>query len=104
MNLHLNLKGKYFDEIKERTKTKEYRLYNNYWKKRLSKPYSHIYIKKGYPKNIENERIIIREYKGYSIETIKHEHFGDKPVKVFAIDLTGYLCDKKTVDEVHLIK
>lgn len=84
--LHLNLKGEYFDEIAAGNKPKEYRLYTDYWKKRLiNKEYDGILIKKGYPKKDDKSRIIFREWRGYEIEKITHPHFDNKPVKVFGI-------------------
>ena len=49
--LHINLKAKYFNEIKQGLKTFEYRLKNDYWTKRLENiHYDEIYFKLGYPK------------------------------------------------------
>lgn len=42
-------------------------------------------ITKGYPKRDDFSRRIDVPYNGYEIKTITHPHFGDKPVKVFAI-------------------
>ncbi|EIM6243764.1 ASCH domain-containing protein, partial [Escherichia coli] len=42
-------------------------------------------ITKGYPKRKDFSRRIDVPYNGYEIKTITHPHFGDKPVKVFAI-------------------
>ena len=84
--LHLNLKGEYFDAIKSGEKVQEYRLYNDYWKKRLvGRNYRIIAIKRGYPKKDDWERIEARPYRGYQIKTITHPHFGTEPVEVFAI-------------------
>ena len=35
MNLQLALNGEYFDAIKSGDKLEEYRLYNDYWNKRI---------------------------------------------------------------------
>ncbi len=88
--LHLNLKGEYFDKIKAGEKNWEYRLYNEYWKKRLMKDASFkswekIVIKRGYPKSNDHEKQIMRPWVGAIITTIEHPHFGPDPVKVFAI-------------------
>ncbi|BCE02962.1 ASCH domain-containing protein [Marinicellulosiphila megalodicopiae] len=87
MKLHLNLKGEYFHQIKCGEKKYEYRLFNNYWKKRLTHPvtFSEIVIKLGYPKSDDKEKIICRPWKGFEVTTITHPHFGDDPVQVFAI-------------------
>ena len=84
--LHLNLKGCYFDQIKSGEKKYEYRLFNEFWIKRLlMKRYDKIVIKRGYPRSDDKERIIERPWLGYHRETIQHEHFGPEPVEVFAI-------------------
>lgn len=87
-----NLKGQYFDDIKAGLKTEEYRIYKDFWKKRLEgKEYRNIIIKKGYPSKDDISKIIIIPWSGYLIKEITHPEFGDSPVKVFAIQL-----DKKT--------
>ena len=88
--LFLNLKGEYFDQIKSGTKKVEYRIYNDYWKKRLLdgarfKEWDKIVIRRGYPRSDDYTRQIMRNWRGVSIETITHPHFGSEPVKVFAI-------------------
>lgn len=84
--LHLNLKKQYFDEIKYGNKTQEFRLYNDFWKKRLlNRSYRIIQIKLGYPKSNDYNRIEARPYRGYQLKTITHPHFGPDPVDVFAI-------------------
>lgn len=42
-------------------------------------------ITKGYPRKDDTSRRLDVKYSGYEIKTITHPHFGDKPVKVFAI-------------------
>jgi len=86
MDLHLNLKKEYFDAIKSGKKRFEYRLFNDFWKKRLiGKPFKSIVIKLGYPKKNDKNRTIIRKWQGYEVKTINHSFFGSKPVRVFAI-------------------
>lgn len=86
MDLHLNLKAQYFDEIRNGTKLYEYRLYTEYWKKRLiDRQFDRILIKKGYPKATDTERILVRKWRGFVVKTINNPAFGPKPVKVFAI-------------------
>lgn len=87
-NLIFNLRKEYFDEVKNGRKKFEYRLFNDYWKKRLKdKLFDGVVIKLGYPKDSEKEKILKFKYQGYKIEIIKHKEFGDKPVEVFAIRL-----------------
>jgi hypothetical protein len=91
-NLHLNLKGEYFDKIKTGKKKWEYRLYNNYWKKRLTcengvrfKRFTNIILRRGYPAKDDLGKQIIRPFKEIKITTILHPHFGKDAVDVFAI-------------------
>ena len=85
-DLHLNLKGEYFNQIKSGEKLCEYREITPYWTKRLQgRFYDNIYIKRGYPKKDDKDNIIIRPWKGYLKRRIQHEHFGDDSVNVYAI-------------------
>lgn len=85
-NLQLAVKGEYFDAMIRREKTEEYRLVNPYWGRRIhGKDYDRLIITRGYPKRDDSSRRIDVPYDGYEIKTITHPHFGDKPVKVFAI-------------------
>lgn len=83
-----NLKTEYFEDIQKGLKKEEYRLYKDYWIKRLvGKEYRNIIIKKGYPKKNDDSKSIILPWSGYLIKEITHPEFGDLPVKVFAIIL-----------------
>ena len=84
--LYLPLKSEYFDAIQSGDKTEEYRLYNDYWCKRLiGRDYDEIILTKGYPKRDDSSRRMSFDWRGYKVKTICHPHFGDKRVKVFAI-------------------
>ena len=86
--LHLNLKTKYFEQIKAGEKTEEYRLFNSYWCSRLDfRTYDEIHILRGYPKKDDLSRRLIFPWNGYEIKKITHPEFGDKPVTVYAIRL-----------------
>jgi len=86
--LHLPLKGEYFDQIKAGTKPEEFRLANDYWRKRLvGRTYDRIELTRGYPKRGDTERRLVLPYRGYRLTTITHPHFGDEPVEVFAINV-----------------
>ncbi|HCP1672097.1 TPA: IS3 family transposase [Escherichia coli] len=54
-------------------------------KRIMLREYDRLIITKGYPKRDDSSRRIDVPYGGYEIKTITHPHFGDKPVKVFAI-------------------
>lgn len=85
-NLILNLKREYFEQIKSGIKTEEYRLCTPYWQKRLEgKSFDKVIIKLGYPKNSEIEKIMEFTWRGYKKKKILHKHFGEDPVKVYAI-------------------
>ena len=84
-DLHLNLKGEYFDQIKAGTKLHEYRLASKWFKRLDGKAFDRIFVKRGYPKAGDMERIIERPWRGYELQTITHPHFGDEPVQVCAI-------------------
>ncbi|OZI26677.1 RNA-binding protein [Bordetella genomosp. 9] len=103
-DLTLSLKGEYFDAIKAGTKTEEYRLCTPYWKRRLTRQskyadslvegsitvercYDRIILTRGYPKRDDQERRLILPWRGYTIQTITHPHFGPEPVQVYAIEV-----------------
>jgi len=83
--LTINIKRKYFDQMKNGEKKEEYRLITKYWIDRLeNKEYDFIRFQNGYNRN--SEKFII-EYLGVVKKEIKHEFFGNKTVQVFAIQL-----------------
>ncbi|MDH1255063.1 ASCH domain-containing protein [Comamonas thiooxydans] len=86
--LTLPLKREYFEAIRDGTKTEEYRLCTQYWQMRLYSPfgsYDQIVLTLGYPARDDHARRIVRPWRGYTIKTITHPHFGESPVQVFAI-------------------
>lgn len=84
--LHLPVKGVYFHQIKNGAKLREYRLQTNYWRKRLvGREYDEIHIKLGYPTSDDLDRIEVRPWRGFEEQVIRHEHFGNERVSVFAI-------------------
>lgn len=86
-NLQLAVNGEYFDAMKRGEKTEEYRLYNEYWCRRIvrAEMYDRLIITRGYPKKDDASKRIDIPYDGYEIKTITHPHFWTDPVKVFAI-------------------
>ena len=88
--LTLPVKGVFFKQIRSREKPEEYRLYDDYWRKRIEgKSFGFVEVTHGYPKKNDLSRRVRRRWKGYTIKMITHPHFGKDPVKVFAIDVTG---------------
>ena len=86
--LHLSVQGQYFHAIRNGTKHEEYRLVTPYWTKRLvGRTYTSINIAWGYPEREDTSRRIVRPWRGFTIQTITHPHFGPDPVEVFAIDV-----------------
>lgn len=86
--LILPLKAEYFDAIRARTKPEEYRVFNEYWRKRLEgRTYDLIELTKGYPRRDDKERRLVLPWRGYTVKTIVHPHFDNVPVEVFAIDV-----------------
>lgn len=84
--LYLSVKAIYFNQIKAGRKVDEFRERTEFWVKRIvGREYDEICIKLGYPKRGDTGRTITRPWLGYKKKTIKHEHFGDEPVDVFAI-------------------
>lgn len=93
--LTLHLKREYFDAIKAGTKKFEYRLFNQYWKSRISnKEFDKIVLMLGYPKRGDKSRRIERPWRGLYIDRIKHPEFGNNRVKVFAIQVNIGRYDK----------
>jgi hypothetical protein len=85
------LKGIYFDQIASGEKREEYRLASTFWKLRLQgRQYDRIVLTRGYPKGggVEGRTRLTRKWNGCCIRTIQHPHFGDGPVRVFAIDVS----------------
>jgi hypothetical protein len=87
-DLTLPLKAVYFDQIVCGEKPEEYRLTTPYWRKRLEgRSYDRLILWKGYPKRDDTARILVLPYRGYTVKTITHPHFGPNAVEVFAINV-----------------
>lgn len=87
--LVLPLKGIYFDQIKAGVKTEEYRLVNRYWICRMEyRSYDTITLTRGYPGRDDASRRMVIPWRGFTVKTIQHEHFGPEPVEVFAIKVS----------------
>jgi len=86
--LRLNLKRKWWEQIRDGVKTVELRLATDFWRKRLiGKHYDEIHLCLGYPKRDDESRTLRRKWRGVAKETVLHEEFGNSPVEVFAIDV-----------------
>lgn len=88
MDLVLPLKRKWFDQVKAGQKLEEYRLDNDYWRKRLiGKQFNRVILTLGYPRIDDHERRIVLPWRGYKMKTIISEEWNQKPQRVFAIQL-----------------
>lgn len=84
-DLHLNLNGIYFDQIRAGEKDFEYRLRSK-WEPRLAgRSFDRVILKRGYPARTDASRHVERPWRGYEIQVIQHDHFGPDPVEVLAI-------------------
>lgn len=87
-DLHLALKGEYFDAIQAGAKIEEFRLLNDYWRRRLvARDYDLLVLMRGYPRSDDAARRLTLPYRGYVVKTITHPHFGPEPVEVFALNV-----------------
>lgn len=83
--LHLHVKRVYFDEIRAKTKDEEFRLTSKWLKRLEGKTFESVLIACGYPRRDDTEKWEERPWKGFTVKTISHEHFGPDPVEVCAI-------------------
>lgn len=85
-DLVLSVKLEYFLAIKSGEKAEEYRTNTDYWRIRIEgKTFDRVIIKHGYPEAGDNDRIMSFPWRGYTLKTITHSHFGNIPTEVFAI-------------------
>ena len=111
--LIFHLKKKWFDLIKEGTKTHEYRIYNEYWKKRIRKhlnldtyvyipPNTDIVFALGYPKKDDKEKTI--EAKMTKIRVIDGNNTDLKyNGKVFDIEFVTEMSFRRKMEETMLL-
>ena len=84
--LHLSLKREYFEAIRDGRKSEEFRLCTPYWSKRLEgREYDRVVLTLGYPARNDHARRLVRSWRGFTVKTITHSHFGQDPVLVYAI-------------------
>ncbi|WP_291585855.1 ASCH domain-containing protein [Comamonas sp. UBA7528] len=87
--LYLPLKREYFEAIRDGRKPEEYRLCTPHWRKRLEgREFDQVVLTLGYPARDDQARRLVRAWRGFTIKTITHPHFGTDPVEVFAIDVS----------------
>ncbi len=84
--LVLPVKREYFEQMRDGAKQAEYRLCTEYWRRRLlGRSNDSVIITLGYPKRDDTARRLVFPWRGYTVETITHPHFGADQVTVFAI-------------------
>lgn len=87
--LNLPLKREYFEAIRDGRKPEEYRLCTPFWRKRLEgREFDQVVLTLGYPDRDDKARRLVRAWRGFTVKTITHPHFGPDPVQVFAIDVS----------------
>lgn len=85
MKLHLHVKSCYFEEIKAGVKKHEYRLANEYWRKRLlGRSYDAVVIYNAYKPGPENRLEFPWNGVGL-IANFTHPHFGAESVTVYSV-------------------
>lgn len=88
MNINIAVRREYFEQIKAGTKRYEFRLANEYWRKRLEgREYDKIIITLGYPKRHDETRRMVFEWGGCFKKLHQHKEFGKEEVEVYAIPL-----------------
>lgn len=96
--LHLPLKRVYFEQIQRGVKPLEFRLCTPHWEKRLQgRTYDGIVLTLGYPAAHDQSRRLYRQWRGATIQTIEHPHFGTLPMQVYAIDVAHIWVPAPTV-------
>lgn len=99
-DLVLPVKRIYFEQMRDGAKLAEYRRTTPFWTKRLvGREYDSVIITLGYPKRGDPERTLVFPWRGYSVQTITHPHFGDHPVEVFAIAVGDQATAKGAQDD-----
>ncbi len=86
--LQVAVEQQYFDAMLSGEKTEEYREANQYWTRRLAgKEFDRVVITWGYPRKTDMKRRIELPFTGISKKTIRHPHFGNMDLDVFAINI-----------------
>ena len=86
--LYLSLKEKWYRLIESGVKKEEYRVYNDYWKKRLiGKEYTHVQFTLGYPKRDDYSRRMTFTLNGIEHQEGKEEWGAEKGVKYFVLKI-----------------
>lgn len=86
--LVLPLKRRWFEAIKDGSKIEEYRLDNEYWRKRLEgKDFDEVTVTLGYPRRDDTERRLTFPWLGAYRRMVTSDEWGGVPKMVWAIRL-----------------
>jgi hypothetical protein len=84
------MRGRWFDAIRDGSKTEEFRLCTPYWRRRLiDEPPDVLTLTRGYARRGDASRRLTLAWRGVRVTTIRHPEFGPRRVRVYAIDVTG---------------
>ena len=86
--LRLHLKREYWEQVRDGRKTHEFRRVSVWRRKLVNKGFDEVHLLLGYPKSGDTSSILRRKWRGYEERTITHPHFGPRPVRVLAIDVS----------------
>lgn len=87
-DLVLHVRREWFEKIKRGEKCAEYRLFNDYWKRRLyGRRFDQIIVCLGYPKKGDESRRLYFPWRGYVVTTVSSSEWNNETRKVFAIHL-----------------
>lgn len=95
--LHLHVKKKYWEQVRDKQKFEEYRNFDLKLMSRLLRGYDLIYYHLGYPSKKQKDKTLVFQWDGFIDKKITHELFG-KNAHVFAISLNKTLAVNKKED------
>lgn len=86
--LRLNLKRKWWEKIRDGSKTVELRRATEYWQTRLiGRSYDEIHLCLGYPRRGDESRTLKRKWRCVAKEMVQSDEFGPEPVEAYVIDV-----------------
>lgn len=94
--LYLPLKRRWFEAIKDGTKTEEYRLCTEFWRKRLYKKYDEIEFSLGYPKRDDASRRMRFKFGGVYRREVTSPEWGNEPREVYAIRIGDAVASERS--------
>lgn len=90
--LTLRLKTGWWNQIRDGSKLHELRLATpRYRRQLLGREYDEIHLWLGYPPRDDHSKLMKFAWRGASLVTMQHPHFGASPVELISIDLSAPL-------------